>query len=275
MTDKRITVWVQRFRDRPTLMLQWLDPDTGQRKTRTAGTADPDAAERKRADVEYELNHGLHKEAARMPWPKFRELFEDQYLPGVRQETRKVYRNVLNLLERICNPRSIHSINERTVSAFAAGLRRQPGRSGNETMMPSTVKVRLQFFHTVLSWAAEQKLIPACPKFPAVKVPKKRPQPVPVESFERLLAKAEGDPEMRAFLLCGWLAGLRLNEARTLERHPSDRFPWVDFSRDRIVLPAEFVKGVEDQWFPWTPGCGGRLRPCPAPAGGSSYLSPR
>ena len=24
-----MTVWVQRFKDRPTLMLQWLDPDTG------------------------------------------------------------------------------------------------------------------------------------------------------------------------------------------------------------------------------------------------------
>src|SRR5262245_13154862 len=164
--EKRITVWVQRFKDRPTLMLQWIDPDTGKRKSRSSGTADEGEAEKKRADLEYELNHGLHKEAARMSWEKFRELFEEQYLPGVREETRKGYRNVLMLFERICDPRTIRSINERTVSSFAAGLRRQPGRTGDQTMIASTVKVRLQFFHTVLAWAAEQKLIPACPKFP-------------------------------------------------------------------------------------------------------------
>src|SRR5262249_10792700 len=157
------------------------------RKSRSAETADPDKAETARADLEYELNNGLHKEAARMSWEAFRELFEEQYLPGVREETRKIYRNVLNLFERICNPGSVRSINERVVSAFAAGLRKHPGRTGDQTMMASTVKVRLQFLHTVLSWAAQQKLIPECPRFPAVKVPKKKPQPVALESFERLL----------------------------------------------------------------------------------------
>src|SRR5262249_8959122 len=68
----------------------------------------------------------------------------------------------------------------------------------------------------------------------------------------RLLAKAE-DAEMRALLLCCWLAGLRRNEAHALERAPSDRAPWVDFGRNRIVLPAAFVKGVEDQWVPLDP----------------------
>ena len=33
MRENRVTVWVQRFADRPNLMLQWVDPETGQRKT--------------------------------------------------------------------------------------------------------------------------------------------------------------------------------------------------------------------------------------------------
>src|SRR5262249_10468557 len=99
------------------------------------------------------------------------------------------------------------------------------------------------------SWAKEQKLIPAVPKFPAVKVPRKKPQPVAAEAFERLLAKAP-DPHMRAFLLCGWLAGLRLNEALALEWEHADAAPWLDLARDRIWLPAGFVKAVEDQWLP-------------------------
>ena len=40
MPEKRVTVWVQRFPDRSYLMLQWLDPDTGRRKSKSAGTAD-------------------------------------------------------------------------------------------------------------------------------------------------------------------------------------------------------------------------------------------
>ena len=68
MPEKRVTVWVQRFKDRDALMLQWIDPETGRRKSKSAETADPDNAEQKRADLEYELNHGKYQEASRMTW---------------------------------------------------------------------------------------------------------------------------------------------------------------------------------------------------------------
>src|SRR5262245_44562797 len=116
--EKRITVWVQRFQDRPALMLQWIDPDTGRRKSRSARTASERAAEKARADLEYELNHGQYQEASRMTWEHFRGLFEEEYLPGVRPGTRDVYRVTLDAFERICNPGRLRSVTERTVSAF-------------------------------------------------------------------------------------------------------------------------------------------------------------
>jgi len=67
-----------------------------------------------------------------------------------------------------------------------------------------------------------------------------------------MYAKAPDD-NMRAFLLAGWLGGLRLHEAADLERQESNSAPWVDFSRDRVVFPAEFVKSGEDQWVPLDP----------------------
>jgi integrase len=251
MSEKRVTVWVQRFKDRPTLMLQWMDPDTGKRKSKSAGTADEKEAEQARADLEYELAHGRYQEASRMSWERFRELFEAEYLPHCRPNTRDNYHETFNLFERLCPVARLRSVTERTISAFAAALKQQPGYGG-EPMKPSTIKVRLQFLHTALQWAADQKLIPACPRFPAVKVPKKKPQPVPAESFERLVAKAP-DAQTRAFLLCGWLAGLRLNEALALEWEPCDGAPHLDVARNRIVLPARFVKAVEDQWVPLDP----------------------
>jgi integrase len=58
---------------------------------------------------------------------------------------------------------------------------------------------------------------------------------------------------MRAFLLTGWLAGLRLDEASRLEWEPTEGAPYLDPDRGRIVLPAELVKAVEDQWVPLDP----------------------
>jgi integrase len=251
MSEKRVKVWVQEFKDRKALMLQWLDPETGKRRSKSAETADAGEAEQRRADLEADLNHGRHREASRMSWDRFRELFEDEFVAGRRANTRRNYRVMMDLFERVCKPTSLRSVTERTVSAFAAGLRKLPGYRG-ETMQVSTIKVRLQFLHTALQWAADQKFIPQCPRFPAVKVPKKRPQPVPAESFEKLLDKAP-DARMRAFLLCGWLAGLRLNEALALEWRETDRAPYLDPARDRIVFPAEVVKADEDQWVPLDP----------------------
>jgi integrase len=251
MPEKRITVWVQRFKDRPTLMLQWIDPDTGKRKSKSAETDDPDKAETARADKEYELNHGLHQEPSKLDWDKFRELFEDEYAAGCRKTTRQNYDDTFNLFERLCSPQKLRSISARTLSLFVAGMRQTPTR-GRPGMMPSTVKVRLQFLHTALQWAVDQKMIPECPTFPVVKVPDKKPRPVSEEIFERLFAKA-GNEMMRAYLLTGWLAGLRLEEAFILEWEETDKAPYVDFARQQIIFPAELVKGNEDQWVPLDP----------------------
>jgi integrase len=239
---------VQRFKDRKHLMLQWIDPDTGKRKSKSAETDDEGKAEQARADHEYELNHGKYQEASRMTWERFRELFEQEYLPNLRPNTRVRYEDVFDLFEELCHPTRLRSVSERTLSAFAAAMRQKPTR-GRAGMMPSTIRVTLQFLGTALHWAVDQKLLPACPKFPAVKVPRKRPQPIPAESFERLIDKAP-DAQTRVYLLCGWLGGLRLNEAFSLEWERTEEAPHVALDRGRIVLPAEFAKSVEDQWVP-------------------------
>jgi integrase len=249
----RIRVWVQKFTDRPNLVLQWHDPTTGKRKSKNAGTSDEKKAEEMRGDLEAALNEGRHQEASGMSWAKFRGLFEEEYVSGARRYTRGNFKATFDLFERVCRPTTLKAVSERTVSAFVAGLRKEPGRNkSGEGMMASTIKVRLQFLHTALAWAVRQKLIPAVPTFPTVKVPRKAPQPVPLEAFEKVLAKA-ADQQTRVYLLCGWLAGLRLNEALALEREPAEKAPYLDLARNRIVLPAEFVKAVADQWVPLDP----------------------
>jgi integrase len=87
-------------------------------------------------------------------------------------------------------------------------------------------------------------------------VPRSTPRPVAAEAFERLLDAATLVPEpaqMCALLLCGWLAGLRLDEAHRLEWEPTLQAPHLDLADDRIHLPGDFVKGKRDQWVPLAP----------------------
>jgi hypothetical protein len=246
--EKRVTVWLTSFPDRKNLMLQWKDPDTNKVKSKSAQTADPKEAESRRVDLEADLNNGRYAEASRMGWECFRELFEDEYVATRRPNTRRNFAVMLDHFENLCPVTKVSAVSERTVSAFAAALRKLPGKI-SEGMMPSTVDMMLRFLHTALSWAKGQKIIPEVPRFPNVKIPKKKPQGVAAETFERILEKAT-DPMMQAFLLCGWLAGLRLREAFYLERLPTSKAPYLDLARNRIILPAEVVKGVEDQWLP-------------------------
>lgn len=252
MPEKRINVWVQRFKDRPTLMLQWFDPETGRRKSKSTETDDPEKAEEARADHEYELNHGKYQESSKLDWERFRQLFEEEYVAGQRPRSIEKYRTVLDVFEQIMNPAKLRSITERTLSLFVKGMRERKQPTGKIGLAPMTMKNYLIALKTALRWAKDQNMIPEVPKFPKVKVPKKKPQPVPSESFERLLEKAP-DVLWRTYLLCGWWGGLRLSEAGQLQWEASDKLPWIDFERDRIVLPALFVKNEEDQWVPLHP----------------------
>src|SRR5262245_12915632 len=254
MDHKRVTVYVLRPKDRPALQLQWVDPDTGARKSRSAGTDDPGMAEKARADLEYQLNHGLYQEASKLDWPRFRELFEQEYLAGLRERTREKYTCVLDVFEQIVNPAKLRAVNERTLSLFVKGMRerKQPRKKTKVGLAPMTMKNYLVALKSALGWAVDQKMLPSLPTFPTIKVPKKKPQPIPAEAFERLLTKAP-DELWRAYLLCGWWAGLRLSEARELRWQLSDEWPWIDFEQNRIVLPAVFAKSAQDQWVPLHP----------------------
>src|SRR5262245_52834509 len=120
---KKIVVWVQRFPGRSTLALQWHDPETGKRKTKSAETGDERKADERRADLEYQLNKGLYEEPSSLDWDRFRQMFADEYLAGLRVRTREKYDTVLDVFEDICSPAKLGRVTERTVSSFIRGMR--------------------------------------------------------------------------------------------------------------------------------------------------------
>src|SRR5262249_22852949 len=143
-------------------------------------------------------------------------------------------------------------VTERTLSAFVKGMRERRTKKGTVGLAPWTIRNYLVALKTALGWAVEQKLLTALPEVPTVKVPKKKPQPVPAESFEKLLEKAR-NATWRAYLMCGGCGGLRLSEAREMRWEPSEQWPWLDLKGNRVVLPAVFSKSAEDQTVPLHP----------------------
>jgi hypothetical protein len=138
MPEKRIVVWVQRFKDRSHLVLQWTDLDTGRRKSQSAKTADEKQAEIARADLEADLNAGRYQEASRMSWERFRELFEAEHTAGLRPASQEAHRMSLDLFEQLASPQAVRSITARTVSTYATALRSQQTHYGHP-MLPSSI----------------------------------------------------------------------------------------------------------------------------------------
>ena len=269
MPDRRITVYLLKPNDRPFYKLEWVEPGTDIRRSRSAKTADPNEAEKARADLEYELKHGLHQEPAKLTWETFREMFEAEVLAGLRQRTREKYTTVFDVFEEIARPARLRDVEERCLSRFVGGRRKRVRPKGKVGLALWTQHNYLVALKTALGWAVEQKFLPTLPAFPTIKVPKKRPQPIPDEDFEKLLAQAK-EPMWRTYLLCGWWGGLRLAEAADLRRNRSDDFPWLDLAGDRIVLPARFAKSDEDQWVPLHPVL--RQAPAELPDSGDRFF---
>src|SRR5215469_394097 len=138
MNEQRVRVWVQRFYDRPTLILQWVNPDTGQRRSKSARTTDCEKAEIARRDLEYELNHGTYQESSKLEWERFRQLFGDEYLAGLRLRTRERYNGVLDVFEQIIHPVKLRGVTERTISLFVKGMRERKRRGGQIGLAPWT-----------------------------------------------------------------------------------------------------------------------------------------
>jgi integrase len=246
VSEKRINVWVQRFKDRPTLVLQWIDPETGRRKSKSAGTSDPAKAEDARSDWEYELNHGLAQEPSKMSWEDFRKMYEEEKLTGTREATRKKAGHVFDAFAELAHPRTLGTISERTLSKYAVALR-------EKGFKPATIQGHLAYLRAALRWAANQRLIPSAPKVAMPKVPKKKIiRKIVAEEFERLLAVAP-DECWAALLQTAWYTGMRRNEMLDLTWHSDGGTPWVDFCQSRIWIPAAYNKSDADQWVPLHP----------------------
>jgi len=255
----RIVVWKIKQADRPNYKLEWLDSATGRRKSISAKTADAEAAEKARNDLEYELNHGTYKEKSKTTWKDFRDAYDREKLAAGRDGSRKKAGYVFKSFEKFAAPKTLGQITSRTVSTYAAKLR-------DLDMAKPTIHGHLSYLRAAFRWAVGQGMMTELPKFEMPDLPKKiKIRKISAEEFERLLLKAPS-VEWRALIAIAWYTGMRRNEILALTWNDRDR-PHIDFGEARVRIPAAFNKSDDDQWIPLHPELADILREVPNRAG--------
>ena len=269
MVDRTITVWVNRYPDRSTFLLQWIDPATGKRRTKSSGVRDTGKvrdrkdAESKARELEQLLRRGVAAIPSDLSWETFRERYEKEHLASLAKDTRAKMATIANYVEKYIAPRRLFDVTGERISKLAARLR-------EEKKSESTIKSYLGQLKAMLRWGVAQKLLPECPPIPTIRRAKKssgatpmKGRPITGEEFERMLAVVpevvgdEAAPAWRHYLRGLWVSGLRLAESLELywdredKIHPILPKPGKGLPVLRIL--AELEKGHADRLLPIAP----------------------
>ncbi|MBW3597693.1 MAG: site-specific integrase [Planctomycetes bacterium] len=195
---EEIKVSVVEFGDRKFYMMQWRDPLTGRKQTkstkilRTGKKRERREAERVAGEHEKALQSGQFKPPSKTTWGEFRNRYEDEVLTSKADGTFSKVSGVFNALEDVLNladDTRLAALTDDRLSGYQSALRKA-GRSED------TIKGHLAHLKAALRWAAEVGIISKPPK---VRMPSRtkgggklmKGRPVTAEEFERMLGKVE------------------------------------------------------------------------------------
>jgi integrase len=275
--SEEIKVTVVEFGDRAHYQMQFRDPFTGKKKTRSTGVERGGAKARKEAEKaagkwEAELREGRFQNTSKMTWQAFRDRYEKDVLTSLAEGTDAKVQGVFNSLESILAPARLRDLTAERLSHYQSKLR-------ENGLAESTIAGMLAHLRAALNWAAKMGMLP---KAPAIERPKRaksskimKGRPITLEEFERMLAKvadvvtaelaedaepvaaAEREEAIAAwkFYLRGlWASGLRLGESMDLDWERPDRLRVdMDGKRPMLHIPAELEKGNADRLLPMAP----------------------
>ena len=122
---EEIKVTVCKYPDRANLVLRYVDPVSGQQKTKPAGTPDESAAIGKAAVWQDELRTGRYQAPSRLTWAEFRKRYEAEKGAGQSPKTLQTFRSAANHLERVLNPDRLAKLTPAILSRFQAKLREE------------------------------------------------------------------------------------------------------------------------------------------------------
>lgn len=161
---EEIRVTVVKFGDRKHLQMQYRDPITGKKKTRSTRTTSHRDAERAAAKWEAELREGRYKPPSKVTWEEFRRRYEDEVLPSHAENTDGKVASVFNAVEKFLNPDRLCQITAERISYLQSQLRlRGLSEEPKKGLSEQTIKGHMAHLRAALNWAMRIGLISAVP----------------------------------------------------------------------------------------------------------------
>ncbi len=263
---KRISVYVvdlsTEANPRKYLYFQWIDPNTGKRRSQSSKCKTRRDAERAAKDFEDDLNSMQPTGDGLIDWADFVTIYTEEHLLSLGDATARRVLSAFSVFSKVASPSQLSSISASMLSKYAAALRGDPWNRSE-----STIALHFQKIGTALRWAVEKGYLRSSPRIPKVaraRTKKAKGRPLTDAEFVQMLRAVSGVVGRKAAkswrrLLGGrWLSGLRLDEALHLSwwdgaSHESEL--WVDTSGKYPLLGicAETEKGKQDRLLPITP----------------------
>jgi integrase len=266
MNDE-IKVSVMQYADRENLLLVYIDPISGKRRTRSAGTSKEKDAWKTAAAWEEELRAGPHCPPSKVTWKDFRKRYETEHLASLSRNGRDSALFHLNQLEKHLNPDRLCKVNASSLSTLQTKLR---ATGIKETSIASCLRA----IKAALSWAVSVGMLSRVPKVVmphGAKGRKMKGGALLGEQFDRLLlavpkVRPKDAAEWIHYLTGVWLSGLRLAESVALSWDADAMFA-VDLSgrRPRFRIKGGAQKSGRDELAPMTPDFAQFLLQTPEP----------
>ena len=253
---KPIKVWVIDY-GRPSLVLQWIDPSTGKRRTQTAGTAKKRDAHLAAADLERKLN-ARHQTDGTATFADFVEIYTFEHLHSLSAASMKKSLSVLGLYESEMDPQTLADVNAVNLSLYCARSR-SAGRS------ESTIATHLKTIKAALSWGKQSGFLHDLPAFPRItrsKDSRAKGRPLTHGEFVKMLRAVpmvtgrDLARPWRTLLIGLWLSGLRLEEALNLRWDDRTAQLSLDTMGKIPLLTIREQKSQRAQTMPITPDFG-------------------
>lgn len=227
MEEHEITVKVIEYRDRKSLLLQYVDPMTGRKKSKSAKTNDRNEAMKAAAVWEAALRNGSYQPPSRTTWADFRQRYETEVGGGLAPNTLDKIIRTFDHVERRLSPQRVRDITAQRLSWFVAELRKET-KDGDQIkpgLAETSIQSYLSHLKAALNWAFKNDIIIKAPRFPKLQQAKgdaMKGRAPTGEEFDRMIAvvpKVVGEAyaaEWRRYLRGLWWSGFRITESLTL-----------------------------------------------------------
>ena len=192
------------------LVLNWADPITGKRKTRSAKTKDWRTAERLAGELEAELEAGMVT-PGKITWDDAVKRYDDEYLTTKIPKSRSTVLTSFRHVKRILDIQHLAKLTTSAMSTLQAKLKA-------EGMKDSTMAHHLRNLKAAARWWAKLGMLRTAPLFDMPARGEAKSRPITTEEYERILmtipkARPKDASQWTEYATGLWLSGLRRSEA--------------------------------------------------------------